>query len=88
MARTPWRPVERKTSWRRLALATWRAPDDPTVYGTIDAGGAAPADLDSCNGHTAATADFPAGIYHYHTTSGVPYISGCFAGTPGTVTGG
>jgi len=36
MAKRPWRPVERKTSWRRLALATWRAPDDPTVYGTID----------------------------------------------------
>ncbi|MBU6284278.1 2-oxo acid dehydrogenase subunit E2, partial [bacterium] len=36
MATRPWRPVERKSSWRRLALATWRAPDDPTVYGTID----------------------------------------------------
>ena len=36
MARTPWRPVREKSSWRKLALATWRAPDDPTVYGTID----------------------------------------------------
>lgn len=32
-------PYQRDTSpssWRRLALATWRAPDNPTVYGTIE----------------------------------------------------
>lgn len=55
------------------------------VYGPIDSDGSSPSNLDSCNGHTAATADFPSGIYHYHTTSGVPYISGCFKGTAGTV---
>lgn len=32
----PWRRVRKLTSWRRLALGTWRAPDNPTVYGTID----------------------------------------------------
>jgi hypothetical protein len=57
------------------------------VYGTIDQGGSAPADLDSCNGHTGATADYPQGIYHYHLTSAPPYIAGCFHGAPGTVAG-
>lgn len=55
------------------------------VYGPVDADGRAPGDLDSCNGHVSATAEFGAGIYHYHTTTAVPYISGCFRGTPGTV---
>lgn len=57
------------------------------VYGTIDQNGSAPGDLDSCNGHTGVTADYPQGIYHYHVTSAPPYISGCFHGTPGTVAG-
>lgn len=55
------------------------------VYGPIDSDGRTPADLDACNGHTSATPEFSDGIYHYHTTSGVPYISGCFRGTAGTV---
>ena len=55
------------------------------VYGPIDSDGSTPANLDGCNGHTAVTADFPGGIYHYHSTSAVPYISGCYRGTSGTV---
>ena len=55
------------------------------VYGTIDTNGAAPSDLDACNGHVGATPHFPQGIYHYHVTSAPPYISGCFRGTPGTI---
>ena len=55
------------------------------VYGPIDRDGSTPSNLDACNGHTAVTAEFSAGIYHYHTTTGVPYISGCFRGTAGTV---
>jgi diguanylate cyclase (GGDEF)-like protein len=55
------------------------------VYGPTDSDGRTPADLDACNGHTAATPEFTTGIYHYHTTTAVPYISGCFRGTPGTV---
>ena len=43
-------------------------------------------DLDECNGHTTATPDFPDGIYHYHVTATFPYISGCYRGTPGSVT--
>ena len=57
------------------------------VYGTIDENGSAPGGLDSCNGHTGATTDYPQGIYHYHVTSAPPYIAGCFHGAPGTVAG-
>jgi hypothetical protein len=59
--------------------------DGYAVYGPREAGGALPGGLDSCNGHTHATTDFPAGSYHYHVTTSVPYISGCFAGNPGSI---
>lgn len=55
------------------------------VYGPDDPGGARPSDLDSCNGHTAPTADSTQATYHYHTTTTVPYIAGCFRGTQGSV---
>ena len=32
----PYDRVENPSSWRRLALGTWSAPDNPTVYGTIE----------------------------------------------------
>lgn len=42
--------------------------------------------LDAYHGHTHATVDFPAGIYHYHITDADPYLNGSgFYGTPGTV---
>jgi hypothetical protein len=55
------------------------------VYGPRDPDGSTPASLDSCNGHTHATPDFPSGIYHYHITAAPPYISGCFKGAPGSL---
>ena len=55
------------------------------VYGPKDPDGSTPSNLDSCNGHTHATADVPAGIYHYHATTAVPYLSGCYKGTAGSV---
>lgn len=43
-------------------------------------------DLDVYHGHTKPTADYPAGIYHYHITDADPYLNGSgFYGTPGTV---
>ncbi|MSP16173.1 MAG: YHYH protein [Myxococcales bacterium] len=39
--------------------------------------------LDRCNGHVG-----PDGDYHYHATSGFPYVIGCYAGTPGPGNGG
>lgn len=45
------------------------------------------ADLDTYHGHTSVTADYPAGIYHYHITADAPYINGSgFYGTKGSVT--
>lgn len=58
------------------------------VYGPEENGAAVTnAMLDAYHGHTAATADYPGGIYHYHITSTDPYINGSgFYGTAGTVT--
>jgi hypothetical protein len=58
--------------------------DGFAVYGPQDMNGQRPTDLDSCNGHTAVTSDFSTPTYHYHTTTQVPYIAGCFRGTPGS----
>lgn len=58
------------------------------VYGPQDSGGATPGNLDSCNGHVGQTPEVPGGVYHYHATTAVPYLAGCYAGTPGSVTGG
>lgn len=55
------------------------------VYGPKDADNSTPSNLDSCNGHTHATADVSTGIYHYHATTTVPYLSGCYKGTAGSV---
>ena len=55
------------------------------VYGPREADGSVPSGLDSCNGHTGATADFSGGIYHYHVIAVSPYISGCFKGTAGSL---
>ena len=59
--------------------------DGYPVYGPTETSGGAVSGLDSCNGHTHATTEFPGGIYHYHITPNAPYISGCFKGTPGSV---
>lgn len=57
------------------------------VYGPMENGHTITnSDLDVYHGHTAATADYPNGIYHYHVTSADPYINGNgFYGTAGTV---
>jgi hypothetical protein len=55
------------------------------VYGTQDASGKTPSDLDVCHGHVSATPEFPSGIYHYHVTADSPYIAGCFHGQAGSV---
>jgi len=57
------------------------------VYGPLENGKTlTDADLDALHGHTGVTADYPSGIYHYHTTADAPYINGDgFYGTPGTV---
>jgi hypothetical protein len=57
------------------------------VYGPLESGKLLTnALLDKYHGHAHATADYPAGIYHYHITSEDPYINGSgFYGVSGTV---
>lgn len=61
--------------------------DGYPVYGPMENGvQVSNSDLDAAHGHVGTTKEFPAGIYHYHTTSAAPYINGSgFAGAPGTV---
>ena len=61
--------------------------DGYPVYGPMENGALVQSSsLDAAHGHIRATKEFPAGVYHYHTTSDAPYINGSgFAGTPGTV---
>ena len=57
------------------------------VYGPKEENNTDPAGLDVYHGHTHATIDWPAGIYHYHFTTAAPYLNGNgFWGTAGTVT--
>ncbi|TCC89461.1 YHYH protein [Pedobacter frigiditerrae] len=58
------------------------------VYGPKENGATvATASLDAYHGHTGVTADYPAGIYHYHFSTDAPYLNGNgFYGTAGTVT--
>lgn len=59
------------------------------VYGpTKQTDGQYPTDLDELNGHTAVTAEYPDGIYHYHATATVPYLIGGFRGQVGSSGGG
>lgn len=54
------------------------------MYGSLGDGGAAPSDLDECNGHRDLTNQF----YHYHATANMqyPYLMNCLRGclTPGS----
>jgi hypothetical protein len=58
------------------------------VYGPVENGVTINnSDLDEYHGHFAVTADYPSGIYHYHTTSASPFINGNgYYGTAGTWT--
>jgi hypothetical protein len=58
------------------------------VYGPQEETGSAVtnASLDVYHGHTHATVDYPAGIYHYHLTGEAPYLNGNgYYGTPGSL---
>jgi hypothetical protein len=61
--------------------------DGYPVYGPVEGGRRVTnADLDALHGHTHATAEFPAGTYHYHITDADPYLNGAgYRGNPGTV---
>lgn len=63
------------------------------IYGRKDMDGTYPTDLDINGGHVSVTADYPSGIYHYHSAktsymSSAFYIlkSGSYHGAKGTFT--
>ena len=57
------------------------AKDGYPMYASKDTGGATPTGLDSCNGHTGVTTEFPNGIYHYHASAtGIPNLPTCVKG--------
>ncbi len=80
------------TSKDDAKLIGWLRDGFP-IYGRKDKDGTYPSNLDTNGGHTAATADYPNGIFHYHC-SNVNYMNsgfyvlkaGSYHGTKGTFT--
>lgn len=57
------------------------AKDGYPIYASKDKDNTTPTDLDECQGHTSATADYPDGIYHYHLSSTkAPNLPPCLKG--------
>ncbi len=57
------------------------AKDGYPIYAYADQDGAIPTDLDQCNGHFAATAEYPDGVYHYHASqTDAPNLPACIKG--------
>lgn len=56
------------------------AYDGYAMYGSTEADGSMPGDLDSCRGHTGPTAVHPEGEYHYHATADFPNLPKCLTG--------
>ncbi len=50
------------------------------MYGSTDQDGTMPTDLDGCNGHVAATTEYPDGVYHYHAGLAFPNLPTCLVG--------
>ncbi len=56
------------------------ARDGYPIYSGNDQGDVVPTDLDDCNGHTHATADYPDGVYHYHASTEITNVPPCIVG--------
>lgn len=57
------------------------AKDGFPIYASKDQDGTLPSDLDDCQGHSSATADYPDGVYHYHVSnSNAPNLPDCLKG--------
>lgn len=54
--------------------------DGYPIYGSIDMDGTMPTNLDECSGHTAPTAEYPSGVYHYHAGLEFPNLPTCLVG--------
>lgn len=55
------------------------ARDGYPIYSGEDADGL-PVDLDDCNGHVSATAEYPDGVYHYHASTDITNVPPCIVG--------
>jgi hypothetical protein len=71
------------------SVLTGYAKDGYPIYAHLDDGDVTPTGLDSCNGHTGATIEFPDGVYHYHAFDNTapnlpPCLKGASAVTPVT----
>lgn len=63
------------------------AKDGYPIYSSEDSSGL-PNDLDDCWGHTAATSDYPEGVYHYHASAtAAPNLPPCLTGAAVTGNG-
>ena len=56
--------------------------DGFAIFGSREADGALPQDLDACNGHIGVTADDAGEVYHYHATETFPNLPPCLVGVP------
>ena len=57
------------------------AKDGHPIYASKDTNGTVPSDLDSCQGHTSATKEYPKGVYHYHVSAkNAPNLPPCLKG--------
>ena len=54
--------------------------DGVPMYGSLDADGTAPEDLDECNGHIGTLGDSDTTAYHYHSTNEFPNLPKCLKG--------
>jgi hypothetical protein len=54
--------------------------DGYAMFGSTEADGTVPTDLDACGGHTGPTAAHPEGEYHYHATAAFPNLPACLTG--------
>jgi len=70
--------VEYQSGWVQVGDPSTNAWDNYQYMDSTD-----PEVLDQCNGHVG-----PDGNYHYHATTGFPYILGCYTGTPAAGAGG
>ncbi|SDW04703.1 YHYH protein [Albimonas donghaensis] len=55
--------------------------DGFAIYGSVEADGSGPTDLDACNGHVGLTANGDV-IYHYHAADAFPNLPACLVGVP------
>ncbi|PAJ71905.1 hypothetical protein CJF42_24160 [Pseudoalteromonas sp. NBT06-2] len=57
------------------------AKDGYPIYASKDQNDTIPENIDECQGHTSATADYPNGVYHYHVSnSSAPNLPTCLKG--------